>query len=159
MRILLTGIFLFIQVGCSAGAGEEDSSYLPDLPIECTAAQVSGCAGTSLPVFIGWIKTTGGIACDDFLTGLNGSQRRQTFDASTTLTSSRRGIYLTGLAKNWDDQQGSTIRSLAAGTYQVCAFVDSNSNGLLDTNEPVGSDSIATGQSESVLKDWFAAYN
>jgi len=158
LRQPVMAILIISILGC--GGGEQKSSaFIPDIPLECTTAQVAGCSGNSLPVFVGIIESLGGVDCDDFLTGMNSLSRRTTFLASTSVTSSRRGIYLYAYADSWQNTSGGTVDVLAPGEYFVCAFVDSNSNGLLDTNEPVGHGTIKAGQTGFILSDWFAAYN
>jgi|GEM_PF-5481483 len=145
-------------VGCG-GNEEKSSDFIPDIPIECTTGQAADCAGNNLPIFVGIVESTAGADCDDFLTGMNANLRQTSFLAWGTATSSRSGIFLTANITDWKDTSGGTIDVLEPGPYKVCAFVDTNSNDVIDTNEPVGEGTITAGQTGFVLDDWSAAYN
>ncbi len=154
VRIALTLTFLS---GCSVETAD-DTGFIPDVPVECTAAQAADCSGTGLAIFVG-IKTSLGADCDDFLAGSNATQRRQMFEASATSTTGRSGIYLTATLDAWEDSVGGAVYALNSGTYQVCGFVDTDGDGTLDTNEPVGTGSLEMGATSFVLETWAPAFN
>lgn len=158
MRWCGTLALIFFLIGCG-GADENLSDFIPDIPMECTSVQAADCAGNNLPVFVGIIDSTAGSDCDDFLTGLNSATRQRTFTASGTTTSARGGIYLTATVSDWKDSFGGPIDTLTPGDYLVCAFVDTNRNDQIDTNEPVGGGVITAGDVSFILNDWSAAYN
>lgn len=145
-------------MACGSSSEEKSSEFIPDIPVECTAAQVADCAATAKPIFAGLISNLTA-DCDDFLTGMNATQRQITFEASSTSITSRSGIYLTASMHNWVNNTGGAIDTLLPGDYFVCAFVDSNSNGILDTNEPVGEGVVTLGETDFVLDTWSAAFN
>jgi hypothetical protein len=156
-RIAAVTLILLIS-GCGGGQ-EKSSDFIPDIPLECSSGQAADCAGNNLPVFVGIIESLAGADCDDFLTGMNATQRRTAFLAHGTATSSRAGILLTATITDWEDSLGGPIDVLTPGDYFVCAFVDTNSNGVIDTNEPVGAGTITAGQTGFILDDWTAAFN
>ena len=153
-----TAVLILFLFGCG-GTEEKRSEFIPDIPVECTSGQAADCAGNNLPVFVGIIESTGGSDCDDFLTGLNSATRQRTFVASGNTTSARRGVFLTANVSDWTDSFGGPIDTLTPGDYLVCAFVDTNRNDRIDTNEPVGSGVIRAGDVSFILDNWSAAYN
>ena len=157
MRIISLLTFLLALSGCG-GEEEKSSEFIPDIQAECTSAQAADCAGNGYPIFIGLAPTLSA-DCDDYLAGQNATQRRQSFDASGVATTARNGIYLIATVSTWENSVGGTADVLLAGTYQVCAFVDTNSNGVIDTNEPTGTGQVTVGTTGFVLNTWAPAFN
>jgi hypothetical protein len=144
-------------VRCSGGGGSS-TSFIPDVWVECSTAQVSQCSGTGLSVWIGMTSTLSA-SCENTLVSLSASQRRLSFTATGSAVSTRKGIYLFASVTNWVSTTGATIDVLDPGTYKACSFVDTNGNDLLDTNEPVGSADIVVGQTNEPVSNWKPAFN
>lgn len=66
---------------------------------------------------------------------------------------------MTATLSDWLNDVGGTIDVLEPGDYTICAFVDLNSNDVLDTNEPVAQGTVPAGGTGFVLNQWTAAYN
>ena len=160
LKVLNRGFYLalvFAALGC--GKQEKSSEFIPYVTALCTSTQAADCSGDALELFVGLVDSMAGADCDDFLTGMNATQRRLSFIASGTATTSRAGIYLTGTVTEWKGSTGATVDVLNPGSYQVCAFIDTDANGLLDTNEPVGTGALTPGGDFFELDDWLPAYN
>lgn len=155
MRIALL-VLAFILVSCNSAEVGED--FIPSLQVECEAGQASHCSGTALPVFVGIARSLVQ-DCDDFLLGKNALQRRQSFIASGTATSTRSGIYLVATIDSWVAPDGGSIDQLDTVMHQLCAFIDTNGDGDLDTNEPVATGNFFPGVTGQRLIDWKPAFN
>lgn len=150
--------FLVLLLAGCGGQEKSTSKYIPDIPVECTAAQAADCSGTGLTLFAG-LKESLGAECDDYLSGMNATLRRSNFTASATATTGRSGIYLTANLMSWENAWGGAIDTLEAGSYQICAFIDTNGNSVIDTNEPVGTGIVEMGTNNFVLETWSPAFN
>lgn len=158
LREIFVTLVATILAGCG-GSQEKSSEFIPDLPVECTSGQAADCAGNQLKLFAGIIDSIAGARCDDFLTGMTELQRRNTFLASGYATSTRSGKILTATVKEWISAAGGSIDVLNPGVYIVCAFIDTNGDGRIDTNEPVAEGKITSGKTGFVMTDWAPAYN
>jgi hypothetical protein len=111
-----------------------------------------------LPLFVGLIESLSE-RCDDFLSGQNALQRRLSFVATGEAVTSRSGIYLIGTVDSWKNSYGGRIDVLSPGTYEACAFIDTNGNGVIDTNEPYAGGTVQLGTDDFELTQWAPAYN
>lgn len=161
MRSLVLVFIFSILSGCGGGGGASDDGnlYIPDLEVLCDSGSVADCGGTNLPVFVGLTSTLNGESCDDYLHLTTAIERRRLFQASATFSSSKSGNVLTGMADEWVNSTGGSVEALPSGTYEICAFVDSNSDGGIDLNEPVASGTLTVGQFATDLENWSAAFN
>jgi hypothetical protein len=157
MRAWLSILMLIALTACGAGQ-EKSSEFIPDIPVECTAAQAADCSGTGYTVYVGLTNSLGA-DCDDYLSGQNATQRRQSFDVTGSASASRNGIYLIATIDSWINSSGGTADVLLAGDYEVCAFIDTNGNGVIDTNEPTGTGTVTAGQTGFILNTWAPAFN
>ncbi len=152
-------VLILTIAGCGSAGNEDASEFIPDVPLECVSGQAADCAGDDLPVFVGLSEGLAGSACDDFLTGMTAVQRRRSFLASGSSRSTAKGNILTATINKWENDLGGPIDVLPSGTYQVCAFIDTNGNGEIDTSEPVGEGQLIPGRTDFILSVWSPAYN
>jgi hypothetical protein len=153
MRLMTAFMFILTISACGGGSDGESANYVPSVKVECSSAVVSDCALSSKPVFVGLVENLA-MNCDNTLHGLNAAQRQLLFTVSGTATSGSNGIYLIATVSTWTNSSGGRQDVLNPGSYKVCAFVDSNGNGQLDTNEPVGSGQANAGDSYYILDSW-----
>ncbi len=157
MRRFVLMPFILILSSCG-GNGEGSGNYIPSVQVECSGVAVTDCNQNAKTVYVGLIESLA-LDCDDTLNGLSESQRQQLFVVTGRATSTRSGIYLMALISQWKNSSGGSQSVLNPGSYHVCAFVDSNGNGQLDTNEPVGQGVLTTGAGTYILDTWTAAFN
>ncbi len=152
------GILLATLVACSGDGEGSGGNFVPVVQIQCTTAAIADCGLNGKTAFVGLIETLT-LDCDDTLAGLNATQRQQLFTVSGSVVTSQAGAYLTGRVSSWVNSTGGQQDVLNPGTYEVCAFVDSNGDGDIDTNEPVGRGQVSVGTSTYILTTWAAAFN
>jgi hypothetical protein len=159
LKTLMGALIAVLMTGCGGSGSAVKSDFIPDIEITCSSGQAADCAGTGLSLFVGLASAISG-ECDNFLaSATTPTQRQGLFAASGTATGTRNGIYLTAIVSSWVNSTGGSVDSLDAGTYAVCAFADTNGNGRVDTNEPVGRGSLTVGSTGFVLGDWAPAFN
>lgn len=158
MRLSLVILSLMLS-SCSGGGGGSSGNFIPVIQVECATGSLATCNTSGKTAYVGIIETLT-LDCDDSMAGLNASQRQQLFTASGQTIPSVSGAYLIGRVSSWVNSTGGQQDVLNPGTYQVCAFVDLNSNGAIDTNEPVARGQFSTGGSGTyILNSWAAAFN
>lgn len=59
---------------------------------------------------------------------------------------------LIGYVSDWVNANQQTISELPSGSYRICAYLDVNSNGLLDSGEPYYSEIQSIGSAASPLE-------
>lgn len=151
---LLTG--LSVLIGCGGGDGSGSATSIPSVQIECSSTQVAGCAATGKTAYVGLIESLA-LTCDGTLHGLTPSQRQALFAVTGSTVSSSSGSLLTATISHWTNSTGGSQDVLNAGSFVVCAFVDSNGNGQLDTNEPIASGVATTGEGTVTLNSWVSS--
>lgn len=143
----------FVLVGCGGGDGSGSATSIPSVQIECSSAQVAGCAAHGKTAHVGLIESLA-LTCDGTLHGLSPAQRQALFAVTGSSVSSSSGSILTATINQWTNSTGGSQDVLNAGAYVVCAFIDSNGNGQLDTNEPLATGVATTGEGTVTLNSW-----
>lgn len=156
IRLLATVTVITTLTSCGGGDGTGSEKSIPSVQLECSSAQVGDCSLDGKMAYAGLIESLV-LDCDGTLHGLTASQRQQLFAVTGSAVASRTGIYLIARISSWFNNSGGSQNVLNSGNYPVCAFIDSNGNGQLDTGEPVGSGQTATGAGTYVLSSWAAA--
>ena len=156
IKIALYAIAVYALIGCSSDA-PEGTDYIPDIPIECDSGVVADCINPGKTAYVGLISSLV-VSCEDFLNNLNDLQRRQSFAAYGSTNTTRSGGLLIGTVSTWENESGGRINAMESGSYQVCAFIDTNSNDRIDLNEPVGTGTVTLGQNSFILSTWSAAF-
>jgi len=145
---------ILILVLTACGGGKNDTAnFIPNIQLECSSTAVSDCSANAKPVWAGLIEDLA-MNCDNTLKNLNASQRQTLFAVSGSATSSRNGIYLIATVSSWVNSTGGSQDTLNNGDFKVCAFVDTNGNGQLDSTEPVGEGQVSAGGSFYILNTW-----
>lgn len=156
-RWLLLSMATLVLIGCGGGDGSGSSTSIPSIQLECSSSQVAGCSANGRTAYVGLVESLT-LTCDSTLKGLSANQRQSLFAVTGSDVSSSSGSILTATVSHWINNTGGAQDVLNAGAYIVCAFVDSNSNGQLDTNEPVASGVATTGEGTVTLSTWAAAH-
>jgi hypothetical protein len=130
-------------------------SNAPELDFECSFADAIGCDATNdgKTVFIGLHEDTS-LDCSAHLALLNRTQMIASFDYSSVTTANNVGGILTGVAVHWVNTQAMPIILLPLQTFRVCAFIDANSNEMIDVNEPIQESNVTIGSGFLPLSNW-----
>ncbi len=149
---------LLVLVACNeGGSGNQVQNFIPDIDIECSIIQSADCANgnTGKSVFVGLIADLS-LNCEDYLLNTSSVALQNAFDALGESTVSFTHPSLNGFVTQWVNPQGTSISELTEeSTYLLCAFIDINGNGQLDSGEPFGADEVTPGSSSSVVvTDW-----
>lgn len=154
LKLFLIVSFFLITSCIESGGSGTGSDFIPDIEAACSPAQVPGsqCSGTGQTVYVG-LSSNSSIDCTDVMADLGGIPFRTQFNASGTASATQVG-YLSATITNWVNASGGVIDVLAVQTYKACAFVDINSNGELDNNEPFGQGYITPGVQPASVTDW-----
>ncbi|MCB0365588.1 MAG: hypothetical protein H6624_04145 [Bdellovibrionaceae bacterium] len=153
---LFAGLFL---VGCLQTGGSDSPiySFIPDVEVECAVDAVPSCNSSGKIIYVGLTSDTD-VDCESYLVVLSSTNFAFSFDGSGSATSSYDGLAIRGTVSSWRGSQGQIIGELEKRTYRICAYIDSNGDGNLDVNEPVGSGLLSPGSSTVQLTDWFAYF-
>jgi hypothetical protein len=131
-------LFPFMVLGCldktTSGAAK-----IPEVQFKCSSVRAPNCgAGTNgATTYVGLVANSS-IDCGVYLAQIGTGFFYIYFDASGSANAVWDGSNLTGNVNFWVDRQNQNINSVGSKTYTVCAHVDSNGNGELDSGEPIG---------------------
>ncbi len=142
-----------ILSSCLGAEGDSSAgpyAPIPDIEVLCNSL-VPGCdpSQSGRNIFVGLLKGNDLLDCrDDLLHHSLFPPLARHFDASaeTMATVSGRGPGLYGVFYSWEGSLQQSISSLERGVYQLCAFIDSNNNGLYDLGEPYAEGQIEIGR-------------
>ena len=114
------------------------------------------CRQTGERLWIGITKSFD-LNCGSVLSSFSSQTRNNYFEAfAENVSLTQSGILVQANVTSWSAPTGGTLRSLASGTYKMCAFIEaSNGDGRLGNGEPM-SDSFfrVGGESPQLVNDW-----
>ena len=139
--------------GCGDSSSGEDL-LLPEVFIECeNILSGSGCSSSSSKtVYVGFTQSLND--CTDVIEPISSATEfQQSFVASNTSSLTDGTGRIEAEITSWVDESGFTI-SQSSVSLRVCAFIDTNSNATVDTNESIAVGTLFTGQAQITLDEW-----
>lgn len=156
MRVSKAVCLILLQSLLACGGAEKDPNYIPALALECPGGSFTDCTSGGKKAYAG-LSDDLTINCETTLKGLDGSQRSLSFLLTAEADASVSGPYLTASIFTWKNSSGGRESSLDAGTYLACVFIDGNSNGVLDSGEPLSSAHLTPGETRVRVTSWVSA--
>ena len=158
LKTLLFSALLSPLLGPVLGCGSNGNTSPIDIPImdlECQQTQAGDCSitGDNRDFHVGLIAGNTGADCAQVITAA-GTDFYTGFRASGTVSSSLDSTKLVGSVTDWVDGDNQSATTIDSGTYTLCAYLDTNEDGLLSAGEPFARDVITLGQLSYVITDW-----
>lgn len=158
MRIAVLGLtilFSALIAGCKSG-GSPVSSPSPYVDFECNAAQSPYCtqAASNALVYMG-LSSESGFDCESELLNLPPRLFIPTFTYSGYTYAAFNGSFLHGVVTEWVNSSSGPAMTMPDGNYTLCAFLDLNNNGQLDSYEPLATETINPAKDFYPVSQWF----
>lgn len=153
-HILKAIAVMSLLVGCSSNK-PDNVATAPQLDFECSIAQALGCDASNAgkTVFIGLDENTA-IDCGYQLSFYNGVALTQAFNFSGHATAVDQAGILVGVVTHWVNSNQMPVFQIPKQNFKVCAFIDFNNNGQLDSLEPIQESFISVGNAFLPLSNW-----
>ena len=155
--------YLFVSLATSillsacSGSQSTVAVNIPSFDLQCSSSQSSNCSilGHSKIFRVGIVEGSLGTDCSLHIRQA-GSDFFSNFSISGEVSaefSASSGL-LQGSVTSWVDTLNATTTSLKTGPHTICAYLDINSNGLLNTGEPVSSKTVSSLGINQLMSGW-----
>lgn len=135
---LIAHILVFTSLIANGGCGKSQSQPVDigSVQFSCNLASAQECdsSGTGKTVHIGLVESS--TPCTTLMNAAGANFYSQFSASGSTIALWDGTSALTGTVSTWVDSSNNSVTALPEGTYRVCAFLDFNGNGILDTDEP-----------------------
>jgi hypothetical protein len=158
IQYFFIALSLTVMIACGGkNDGIEANILLPHFDVECSVVQFSNCTidKANEKVFIGLTKNTS-YSCEDLLDKPTPYYLDGSFAYSSRSTMADKGSFLVSTASVWQTKDFTPTWIMNSGTYKVCAFIDFNGNGIINSLEPFHESMYTAGQDFFPIDSWQA---